>query len=72
MIITNLYINITTYDFKNYRVHSDEVEEARFWTKNQIENKLGKGVFTPNFEYEFGLLQTMKLIRSVYLFWVPF
>ncbi len=52
----------TTYDFKNYRVHSDEVEEARFWTKNQVENQLGKGVFTPNFEYEFGLLQTMKII----------
>jgi isopentenyldiphosphate isomerase/intracellular septation protein A len=51
-----------TRDFKNFKVHSDEVEEARFWTKNQIENNLGKGVFTPNFELEFGLLKEMKIV----------
>ncbi|HSH19618.1 MAG TPA: NUDIX domain-containing protein, partial [Draconibacterium sp.] len=27
----------TTFDFKNFKVHSDEVDEVRFWTKNQIE-----------------------------------
>ena len=51
-----------THDFKNFKVHSDEVEEARFWTKNQIENNLGKGIFTPNFEIEFELLKEMKVI----------
>lgn len=51
-----------TYDFKNFKVHSDEVEEARFWTKNQIENNLGKGIFTPNFELEFGWLKEMKIV----------
>jgi hypothetical protein len=43
-------------------VHSDEVTEARFWTKNQIEKQLGKGVFTPNFEKEFLLLKKTGLI----------
>ena len=52
----------TTFDFKNYHVHSDEVDEARFWTKNQIENNLGEGVFTPNFEHEFELLKKMKFL----------
>jgi len=51
-----------THDYKNFKVHSDEVEEARFWTKNQIENNLGKGVFTPNFELEFGILKEMKIV----------
>jgi len=52
----------TTFDFKNIKVHTDEVEEVRFWTKNQIENNLKKGVFTPNFEFEFELLKEMKII----------
>jgi 8-oxo-dGTP pyrophosphatase MutT (NUDIX family) len=52
----------TTFDYKNFKVHSDEVEEVRFWTKNQIENNLGNGTFTPSFEYEFGLLKEMKII----------
>ncbi len=51
-----------TFDYKNYHVHSDEVEEARFWTRKQIENNLGEGVFTPNFESEFLLLKKLKLI----------
>ncbi len=51
-----------TYDYKNFGVHSDEVEEARFWTKNQITNQLRKGVFTPNFEHEYQLLKEMKLL----------
>jgi isopentenyldiphosphate isomerase len=51
-----------TFDYKNYHVHSDEVEEARFWTRKQIENSFGEGVFTPNFESEFLLLKKLKLI----------
>ena len=52
----------TTYDYKNFNVHSEEVEEARFWTKNQIEKQTGREVFTPNFEYEFQLLKEARLI----------
>ena len=52
----------TTFDFKNVKVQSDEVEEIRFWTKNQIENQIGQGIFTSNFEYEFGMLREMKIV----------
>ncbi len=52
----------TTYDYKNFNVHSDEVDEARFWTKKQIEKSIGKGTFTPNFEMEFKILKELNLI----------
>ncbi len=52
----------TTHDYKNYHVHSDEVDEARFWTKKQIEKNIDNNIFTPNFVHEFKLLQTMGLI----------
>ena len=56
-----VYLFITR-DYKNYHVHSDEVVEARFWTKNQIEKQLGQEVFTPNFEYEFNLLKETEFL----------
>lgn len=59
---TELVYLFITYDYKNFRVHSDEVVEARFWTERQIENNLGKNIFTPNFEHEFQLLKEFKLI----------
>lgn len=30
-----------------------EVTDGRFWSREEIEDNLGKGVFTPNFEYEY-------------------
>lgn len=30
-----------------------EVDEGRFWTVGEIEENIGKGLFTPNFEQEF-------------------
>ncbi|MDP2337429.1 MAG: septation protein IspZ [Bacteroidota bacterium] len=46
-----------SYDFKSIHLHSDEVQEGRFWTTKQIENQIGQGVFTPNFECEYKLLK---------------
>jgi isopentenyldiphosphate isomerase/intracellular septation protein A len=45
----------TTTDYQGIRLHSDEVQEGRFWTPEQIEANMGKAVFTPNFEYEYRL-----------------
>ncbi len=46
-----------SYDFKTIHLHSDEVEEGKFWTIRQIEANLGKGIFTMNFEHEYTLLK---------------
>lgn len=48
-----LVYSFLTYDYKNIKLHSDEVQEGRFWTQKQIEQNLGNGVFTPNFELEY-------------------
>ena len=37
-------------------INTDEIEEGRFWTQNEIREKLGMNVFTPNFENEFRML----------------
>lgn len=35
----------------------DEVDESRFWSQKEITQNLNKGIFTPNFEQEFSMLQ---------------
>ena len=49
------------HDSKSYNIHSDEVEETRFWTKNQVKNQLGMGIFTPNLEHELQWLMDAKI-----------
>jgi isopentenyldiphosphate isomerase/intracellular septation protein A len=42
-----------SYDYQGIHLHSEEVTEGKFWSQKQIEQNLGKGVFTPNFEMEY-------------------
>ena len=37
-------------------VNKDEIEEGKFWEIKEIKDNSGKGIFTPNFEYEFRML----------------
>lgn len=46
-----------SHDFKFIHLHSEEVEEGRFWTQKQIETNIGNSVFTTNFEYEYQFLK---------------
>ena len=39
----------------------EEVEEGRWWTFGEIRENLGKSVFTPNFEQEFGRISRSLL-----------
>ncbi len=36
-----------------FNFNKEEIEKLQFWSLNEIKTNLGKGVFTPNFEYEF-------------------
>ncbi len=37
-------------------INKSEIEEGRYWTKEEIQMNFGKNVFTPNFEHEFKML----------------
>ncbi len=56
-IESELVYYFVCYDYQKIRLHSEEVEEGRFWSPSQIEKQIGKGVFTPNFEFEYPLLR---------------
>lgn len=40
----------------------DEIETGAFWNISDIRQNLGKDVFTPNFEQEFGFLERCKIV----------
>lgn len=42
-------------------INHAEISEGRFWQVQEIEKKLGKNIFTPNFEQEFALLKKYLL-----------
>jgi isopentenyldiphosphate isomerase/intracellular septation protein A len=44
-------------------INRDEIDEGRFWSVDEIAGSMGKEVFTPNFEHEFGLLK-QKLLTA--------
>jgi isopentenyldiphosphate isomerase len=37
-------------------INPDEIEDGKYWPVEDIKESIGKGIFTPNFEYEFELL----------------
>lgn len=53
-----------TFDFHQYHIHTDEIEEARFWSINEIESGMGKDLFTPNFEHEFSILKNLDVFST--------
>ena len=38
----------------------EEIDGVRFWNMGEVRDGLGKGVFTPNFEQEFGLYEKWR------------
>jgi isopentenyldiphosphate isomerase/intracellular septation protein A len=38
-------------------INKKEIEEGKFWSLDEIRKNIGKGIFTPNFEHEFGILE---------------
>ena len=46
-----VFVYKTTYDGEI--CPSEELDGGRFWSKEEIQENMGKGVFTPNFESEY-------------------
>jgi isopentenyldiphosphate isomerase/intracellular septation protein A len=56
-IESELVYYFVSYDFQKIRLHSEEVQEGKFWSPSQIERQMGQGIFTANFEFEYRLLR---------------
>lgn len=52
---------VNTFIAKNFaqdiKVDKEEIEEGKFWELKEVEESLGKNIFTPNFENEFQLIK---------------
>lgn len=59
-----VYAFMTVFDGK-LCVDKDEVDEGAFFTKEEIEDKLGSNFFTPNFECEFALLKNKDIFETI-------
>lgn len=53
--LVNLYMTVYDGEVKP----SDELDGGRFWSFDEIEDSMGKGVLTPNFEQEFRMLKEL-------------
>ena len=63
-IESELVYSFVTYRGKPGALGSEEITEGRFWKIREIEQNLGKGIFTPNFEHEFLLLKKSGLLSK--------
>ncbi len=55
--------------FKSYhsgeiKIDNYEVIDGKYWEREEINKSIGKGIFTPNFEYEYTLLQDKLFDKS--------
>lgn len=53
-----VYVFVTS-DYQSIHLHSDEVQEGRFWSSAEIQENMGKSIFTPNFEHEYQVLSNL-------------
>ena len=54
--------NITVPESTKFNADPEEVIDSRFWSIDEIESLIGKGVLTPNFESEFvGMVKPLIL-----------
>ncbi len=52
-----LVLGFITVTNKTLKPDGLEVEQGKFWKKDELEQNMGKGVFTPNFEFEYKFLK---------------
>ena len=56
--LVNVFAVVGTYDL---HPDHDEVDEGRWWELQDIDESLGKAIFTPNFESEFQMIRKSLL-----------
>lgn len=56
-------INVFVCRYDGVIEPSDELDGGRFWSRAEIEDNLGRGVFTPNFESEAERIGLLGMLR---------
>jgi isopentenyldiphosphate isomerase len=56
--LVNVFAAVGSYDLQP---DLDEVDEGRWWPVEEIDDAIGKGIFTPNFESEFKMIRSQLL-----------
>lgn len=56
--MVNVFAAVGTYDL---RPDPEEIEEGRWWDVAEIDESIGKGIFTPNFESEYTMMRDALL-----------
>lgn len=59
--LVNVFVTTADDDFQP-RAEKGEIDELRFWSFNEIEDAMGKGVLTPNFEQEFQRIKMALIV----------
>ncbi len=55
----NIATFLTRFDGK-VCFHPEEIDAVRYWSEGEIEAAVGSGLFTPNFEEEWGMYQAFR------------
>lgn len=50
--LVNPFIAVVSRDYP-FKFQREEISEIRFWTSEEIDEAMGKGILTPNFEQEY-------------------
>ncbi len=58
-----VYVHCCHYDGE-IKPSKEELNGGKFWTKQEIEDNMGKGVFTPNFENEYTTILKKYILSS--------
>ena len=58
----NVFVTVTD---KPLISHNDEIDDARFWTLDEIRNASGQGMMTPNFEAEFQNVIDTEAVKKI-------
>lgn len=57
--LVNTFSTVVNTDTINFVIDKNEISDGRFWTFNEIDENIGKNIFTPNFEQEYSKILSL-------------
>lgn len=57
--LVNTFSTVVNTGTINFVIDKNEISDGRFWTFNEIDENIGKNIFTPNFEQEYSKILSL-------------